>query len=126
MKYIASCSNGKDSLAMVLKKKKKNAPLDHVVFIDTGKEFKFGLELFNEVDEYKPYEYLIKLNLPKLFVHGKADSVVPYKISEEVSKMCNNSKLELIENGEHSFKNSKDALENAVDVTVKFVKEVLK
>ena len=94
--------------------------------INTGKEFKFGLELFNEVDEYKPYEYLKKLNLPKLFVHGKADSVVPYKISEEVSKMCNSSKLELIENGEHSFKNSKDALENAVDVTVKFVKEVLK
>lgn len=25
--------------------------------INTGKEFKFGLELFNEVDEYKPYEY---------------------------------------------------------------------
>lgn len=40
MKYIASCSNGKDSLAMVLTLLEKNAPLDHVVFIDTGKEFK--------------------------------------------------------------------------------------
>ena len=52
--------------------------------------------------------------------------MVPYKISEEVSKMCNNSKLELIESGEHSFKNSEEALENAVNVTEKFVKEVLK
>lgn len=40
MKYITSCSNGKDSLAMVLTLLEKNAPLDHVVFIDTGKEFK--------------------------------------------------------------------------------------
>lgn len=93
--------------------------------INTGKEFKFGLELFNEVDKYKPYEFLKKLDLPKLFVHGQADSVVPYIISKEVSEMCNNSKFELIENGEHSFKNSKEALEKAVNVTIEFVKAIL-
>ena len=39
MKYIASCSFGKDSLAMVLKILKENLPLDEVVFFDTGMEF---------------------------------------------------------------------------------------
>lgn len=40
MKRIASCSFGKDSLAMVLMLIEKEYPLDEVVFYDTGKEFK--------------------------------------------------------------------------------------
>ena len=39
MKYIASCSFGKDSLAMVVLLIKKKYPLDEVVFYDTGMEF---------------------------------------------------------------------------------------
>lgn len=93
--------------------------------INTGKEFKFGLELFNEVDRYKPYEKLRKCDLPKLFVHGEIDSAVPYKLSKDVAEMCNNAKFELIENGEHTFQNSKEAIERAVDVTVEFIKKVL-
>lgn len=38
-KRIASCSFGKDSLAMVLLLIEKNEPLDEVVFYDTGMEF---------------------------------------------------------------------------------------
>ncbi|MDR2513884.1 MAG: phosphoadenosine phosphosulfate reductase family protein [Christensenellaceae bacterium] len=40
MKYIASCSFGKDSLAMVLRLIEKGTPLDEVMFYDTGMEFK--------------------------------------------------------------------------------------
>lgn len=39
MKYIASCSFGKDSLAMILLLLELNYPLDYVVFYDTGMEF---------------------------------------------------------------------------------------
>lgn len=39
MKYIASVSFGKDSLAMLLKLIELNYPLDEVVFYDTGMEF---------------------------------------------------------------------------------------
>lgn len=39
MKHIACCSCGKDSLAMVLKLIETNAPLDEVVFYDTGMEY---------------------------------------------------------------------------------------
>lgn len=40
MKYIASVSFGKDSLAMLLKLIELNYPLNEVVFYDTGMEFK--------------------------------------------------------------------------------------
>lgn len=39
MKYIASISFGKDSLAMLLRLLEENKPLDEVVFYDTGMEF---------------------------------------------------------------------------------------
>ena len=39
MKYIASVSFGKDSLAMLLYILEKNLPLDEVLFYDTGMEF---------------------------------------------------------------------------------------
>ena len=39
MYYIASCSFGKDSLAMILRLIEENKPLDEVVFYDTGMEF---------------------------------------------------------------------------------------
>lgn len=39
MKYIASCSFGKDSLAMLLLIIENNLPLDEVIFYDTGMEF---------------------------------------------------------------------------------------
>lgn len=39
VKYLASCSFGKDSLAMVLMLIERGLPLDEVVFYDTGMEF---------------------------------------------------------------------------------------
>lgn len=39
MKYIASCSFGKDSLAMLLMIIERGLPLDEVIFYDTGMEF---------------------------------------------------------------------------------------
>lgn len=39
MRYIASCSFGKDSLAMILLLLEKNYPLDEVLFFNTGAEF---------------------------------------------------------------------------------------
>lgn len=93
--------------------------------MNSGKEFKFGTELFNEVYKFKPFEELKKCNLPKLFVHGKIDSAVPYRLSKEVAEMCINAKFELIENGEHTFQNEKEALEKAVEVTLNFIKDIL-
>lgn len=93
--------------------------------MNRGEEFKFGIELFNEIDKYKPSEELEKNNLPKLFVHGDIDSAVTYKVSKEVAEKCSNSKFVLIKNGEHTFQNSKEAIEKAVSVTIEFIKNIL-
>ena len=89
-----------------------------------GKIFKIGMDLYKEAYEIIPYKSLINVNLPILFVHGLNDSMVPYELSIKVSKLCKNSKLELIENGEHSFP-EEDARNKAVDVSIKFIKEIL-
>ena len=49
LKYIASCSFGKDSLAMLLLLIEKEYPLDEVVFYDTGKEFQAIYNLRDKV-----------------------------------------------------------------------------
>lgn len=51
MKYIASLSGGKDSLAMVLKILELNHPLDEVVYFDIGVEFD---SIRNNIDKIKP------------------------------------------------------------------------
>ena len=51
MKYIASCSFGKDSLAMILTIIEHGLPLDEVVFYDTGMEFQ---ALYNVRDAVLP------------------------------------------------------------------------
>ena len=48
MKYIASVSFGKDSLAMLLRLIEENKPLDEVVFYDTGMEFECIYNLKNK------------------------------------------------------------------------------
>ena len=71
MKYIASVSFGKDSLAMLLRLIEENKPLDEVVFYDTGMEFKCIYRIrddikkilkdknikFTELKPKEPFEY---------------------------------------------------------------------
>ena len=51
MKFIASCSFGKDSLAMVLKLLEINYPLDEVIYFDIGVEFD---SIRNNAERMKP------------------------------------------------------------------------
>ena len=50
MRYIASVSGGKDSLAMILKILELNYPLTDVVFYDTGMEFN---SIYNNINKLK-------------------------------------------------------------------------
>lgn len=71
--YVASCSFGKDSLAMVLNLIERNYPLDEVAFFDTGMEFQAIYNLrdrmvplieshgvrFREFKIAEPFEYMM-------------------------------------------------------------------
>lgn len=90
----------------------------------TGKVFRLGLPLYKEIYSIEPYKRLINVDLPILFVHGLIDNMVPYELSVKVSKLCKNSKLELIENGTHTFDNDINALNKAIDVSINFAKNI--
>jgi len=92
----------------------------------TGKVFKLGLSLFQEINKIVPYKKLIEVDLPILFVHGLIDNMVPYQLSQKICLMCKNAKIELIENGNHTFNNDEMALNKAIEVSIEFVKQLLK
>lgn len=60
VKYIASCSFGKDSLAMVLLLLEKKYPLDEVIFYDTGMEFQ---AIYNNKNKLSKFFLIIIFNL---------------------------------------------------------------
>ena len=49
---------------------------------------------------------------------------MPYKVSVEVYNRCTNSKLELIENGSHTFDTDKKSLKDAINKTIEFIEEI--
>lgn len=89
-----------------------------------GKSFKIGINLYNEIHNLVPYKYLIQKDIPIIFIHGLVDSMIPYTLSEKINKMCKNSELVLIENGDHTFDNDKDALDKACNATIKFINKI--
>ena len=91
----------------------------------TGKAFKIGINLYEEIHKLVPYEYLVKKDIPILFIHGLADKMIPYTLSEKVNKLCKDSRLELIENGDHTFDNDNDAFEKACEATIEFASRIL-
>lgn len=79
MKYIASVSFGKDSLAMLLMLLEKNMPLDEVVFYDTGMEFQ---AIYNIRDKIK----LLLQEKNIKFVELKPNYDFEYKMFEKPVK----------------------------------------
>ena len=73
MKYIASFSGGKDSVAMVLKLIEYNKPLDRIAFIDTGLDF----------GEQKNIIKICERKFKELKPDLKFDYIRPEKIFEE-------------------------------------------
>ncbi len=87
-----------------------------------GITFKLGKTLYQDIKNRKPYENLLGLDIPILFVHGTVDSVIPYQSSKVFCEKCKNATIRLIENESHAFRNSKEGLEEAIDSTVEFIK----
>lgn len=78
MKYIASCSGGKDSLAMVLKLLEMEYPLDEVISYITDAEFKAVvnvIERLKELCEQKGVKYTI-LEPDKTFTYHMTEKPV--------------------------------------------------
>jgi len=78
-KHIASCSFGKDSLAMILLIIEKKLPLDEVVFYDTGKEFQ---AIYDTRDKVLPLLHSLGIKYTEL----KPQMPFDYKMFEKPVK----------------------------------------
>lgn len=87
----------------------------------SGITFKLGKNLYQEIKNRKPYETLLELDIPILFVHGTLDSVIPYQSSKVFCEKCKNATLKLIENESHAFRKTKTGLNEAIQATIEFI-----
>lgn len=81
LKYIASVSFGKDSLAMLLRLLEEEKQIDEVVFFDTGMEFNCIYYLMNKVKtilENKNIKFT-RLKAPKEFLYLMLDHEVKHR-----------------------------------------------
>lgn len=84
---------------------------------------RISYKLFEDFTKYKPYLKLMKLDLPILFIHGTKDSLVNVDSSINTHKMCKNSKLIIIEDGQHLFTESQDNRNYVINETIDYIKK---
>ncbi|MFH0949291.1 MAG: alpha/beta fold hydrolase [Candidatus Aenigmatarchaeota archaeon] len=90
-------------------------------FVEIGSSgFKIGRNLVAEMRKLHPYNELLKLKIPILFVHGNKDIFVPYADSVKYSRLLKTAKLEIISGAQHGFYNSKKHEEHADRVVIEF------
>jgi pimeloyl-ACP methyl ester carboxylesterase len=65
--------------------------------------FRYGRALLNELHFFSGLEGLRRLNCDSLILHGDADSVVPYRSSEQFAMLNNRCKLVNISGTDHGF-----------------------
>lgn len=123
--YTWIAENADDSLFSEKNKKAAEERGSYSSFSkNSGKEFKLGLPLFEEAERLTPYENLLKLTIPILFVHGAQDSLISCALSRRVSVRCRDAEFSLIKGGEHSFVGSEQALNEAIKETIQFIKKI--
>jgi uncharacterized protein len=95
-------------------------------FTEIGsKKFKVGKELMSEIKTLKPWEELLKLSIPALFVHGDKDNYVPVKDSIKYSQMMKNSQLKIIHGADHGFHENQEFARQGEKATIDFLKRYL-
>lgn len=63
----------------------------------------YGRALINELPLFSVKEDLKRLSCPALIIHGDLDSIVPYDLSREFVKHCQNCRLITISGTDHGF-----------------------
>lgn len=91
-----------------------------------GEKVRLKAKMFEEIEEFKPYESIKLCKLPKLFIHGNADSVIPInENSINISKESQNSHLIVIKDGKHGLANTPEILNNTIEEIIKFIKHLV-
>ena len=84
-----------------------------------GKNYRLGKRLAEEALLYKPYEEFAKVQCKVLTIHGFRDSLIPYGMSEEYTKVNNNCTLIGV-NLDHGFHESNEEKDKVIQKTVEW------
>lgn len=87
--------------------------------------FKVGKKLMNEIRALQPWDELLKVNVPILFIHGDKDSHVPHDDSRKYAAMMQNANLVTIKGADHGFHDNPQYAELAGEAAVDFLKKYL-
>jgi hypothetical protein len=95
-------------------------------FTEIGsKKFKIGKKLMEEIKVLRPWEELLKVSIPTLFVHGDKDRYVRVEDSIKYAHMMKNAKLEIIKGADHGFHENQKFAEQGEKSTIGFFKRYL-
>lgn len=90
-------------------------------FTEIGsRRFKIGKTLIEEIKKLKPWQKLMQIKVPTLFVHGDKDTYVPIEDSIKYSQMMKNAELKIIHGAEHGFHENSKYSEKADEATIEF------
>lgn len=117
MKYIASWSGGKDSTAMIDLLLRDKKPLDYIVFMDTGLEFKSMYEYINKIKAYWEERY----NANIVFLKPRIKTYEQY-ILKPISRGDNKGKLKGFLSPSYSFCELRR--DNKINTFEKWVKSI--
>jgi esterase/lipase len=82
-----------------------------IIYKKDNKDFKIPKEYFQERQRVNQKDILSKIKCPVLIIHGDQDNTIPLKHSESALKhLSKDSKLELIQNGDHQLNNKTDVV----------------
>lgn len=90
-----------------------------------SRKFKVGKNLLLEMQELEPWKELLKLSIPTLFIHGDADTYVPYSDSVKYSKLVKNGTMVTIKGAEHGFHDNEQNANKADEATIAFIQKFL-
>lgn len=95
-------------------------------FTEVGsRKYKIGRNLMLEIGVLKPWQELLKLEIPVLFVHGDKDTYISCKDSVKYSKLVKNGSLVIIKGAEHGFHDSPKHGQKADEAVIRFFKDNL-
>lgn len=93
-------------------------------FTEVGSSrFRVGRNLMLEIGVLKPWQELLQLKIPILFIHGDADTYISYKDSIKYSKLVKNGTLVIIKGAEHGFHDNPKHAQEADKKTIEFLKK---
>jgi len=88
--------------------------------LPNGKIYSLKYSFFEDLGNNNVYSMAENVDVPTLILHGSLDNIVPVDQSIRLSETIKGSKLEIIENADHSYTKEKD-FDKMLNIAIPFI-----